>query len=126
MNGCFEPLHDPQAFAEVYVAAPGVPTWPTKVRPEGTPEENAMELDLAPEALGGGAWRRPAARARCCASVTLAHKAYSQAGYWNTVSPLPARVVLHSERLLIAFSMTSGARCEYRSVMLTVECPRMP
>jgi len=48
LNGCFEPLRDPQAFAEVYVVPPGVPT---KVRPEGTPEENAMELDLAPEAL---------------------------------------------------------------------------
>jgi hypothetical protein len=51
LTGCFEPLRDPQRFAEVYVAPPGVPTWPTTVKPEGAPEEDAMELDLAPEAL---------------------------------------------------------------------------
>jgi hypothetical protein len=51
LNGCFEPLRDPQAFAQVYMAPPGVPTWPTKVRPEGVPEEDAMQLNPAPEAL---------------------------------------------------------------------------
>jgi hypothetical protein len=51
LTGCFEPLRDPQRFAEVYVAPPGVPTWPTTVKPDGAPEEDAMELDLAPEAL---------------------------------------------------------------------------
>ena len=51
LTGCFEPLRDPQRFAEVYVAPLGVPTWPTTVKPEGAPEEDAMELDLAPEAL---------------------------------------------------------------------------
>ena len=51
LEGCFEPLRDPARFAEVYVADPGVPTWPLTVRPEGAPEEDAMQLDLAPEAL---------------------------------------------------------------------------
>ncbi|PSQ98544.1 MAG: hypothetical protein BRD48_06870 [Bacteroidetes bacterium QS_9_68_14] len=51
LEGCFAPLRDPERFAEVYVAAPGVPTWPTTVKPEGAPDEEAMELDLAPEAL---------------------------------------------------------------------------
>ena len=51
LTGCFEPLRDPQRFAEVYVAPPGVPTWPTTVKPDGAPEEDAMELDFAPEAL---------------------------------------------------------------------------
>ena len=51
LNGCFEPLRDPERFREVYVAPPGVPTWPTKVKPERTPGADALELDLAPEAL---------------------------------------------------------------------------
>ena len=51
LKGCFKPLRDPERFAEVCVAPLGVPTWPTKVRPEGAPEEDAMELGLAPAAL---------------------------------------------------------------------------
>ena len=51
LNGCFAPLRDPVRFAEVYVASPGVPTWPTTVKPDGAPDAEAMELDLAPEAL---------------------------------------------------------------------------
>ena len=46
-----EPLRDPQRFAEGCVAPPGVLTWPTTVKPDGAPEDDAMELDLAPEAL---------------------------------------------------------------------------
>jgi hypothetical protein len=38
LTGCFEPLRDPQRFAEVYVAPPGVPTWPTTVKPDGAAE----------------------------------------------------------------------------------------
>ncbi len=51
LTGCFESLQDPERFAEAYVKEPGVPAWPTRVKPEGAPDEEAMELDLAPEAL---------------------------------------------------------------------------
>ena len=51
LSGCFAPLRDPARFVEVYVTPPGVPTWPTTVKPDGVPDEDAMELDLAPEAL---------------------------------------------------------------------------
>lgn len=30
---------------------PGGTTWPIRVKPEGTPEDEAMKLDLTPEAL---------------------------------------------------------------------------
>lgn len=60
LTGCFEPLRDPPAFAQGYVAPPGVPTWPLAVKPEGAPEEDALELDLAPVSAQRGPWRGPA------------------------------------------------------------------
>jgi hypothetical protein len=36
---------------------PGGTTWPIRVKPEGTPEDEAMKLDLAPEAKKH--WAKP-------------------------------------------------------------------